>query len=170
MGSQQLSGNETNENPLAAVDPDVPAGRGSLVDRSRRVWTQREEEILLETMKELTAAGWKSDNGFRAGYLTRAKEAIKREFPKTDICVHPHIKFKISAWKKNYYSLMQILDRSGVGFNNDGNYKIDIDDEQWAQVVQVVLYILFWSYAHLYFSTTSQAFYYFAMAERHHYS
>lgn len=92
----------------------------------------------MSTMKELAAAGWKSDNGFRAGYLTRAKEALHREFPKTDICVHPHIKSKITSWKKFYYSLMQILDRSGVGFNADGNFKIDIDDEQWAQVVQVV--------------------------------
>ncbi|KAG6430008.1 hypothetical protein SASPL_108067 [Salvia splendens] len=118
------------------VDPDPLIGRGIAVDKSRRVWTQREEEILMTTMKELAASGWKSDNGFRAGYLTRAKEALRREFPTTDLCVHPHIKSKISTWKRNYYSLILILDRSGVGFNADGNYKIDIDDEQWAQVVQ----------------------------------
>ncbi|XP_047963587.1 uncharacterized protein LOC125208075 isoform X2 [Salvia hispanica] len=87
-------------------------------------------------MKELVATGWKSENGYRAGYLTRALEALKHEFPKTDICVHPHIKSRIQSWKKNYYSPMQILDRSGVGFNTDGDYKIDIDDEQWTQVVQ----------------------------------
>lgn len=91
----------------------------------------------MSSMKELVATGWKSENGYRAGYLTRALEALKHEFPKTDICVHPHIKSRIQSWKKNYYSLMQILDRSGVGFNTDGDYKIDIDDEQWTQVVQV---------------------------------
>lgn len=96
----------------------------------------------MSTMKELAAAGWKSDNGFRAVYLTRAKEALRREFPKTDLCVHPHIKSKISSWKRNYYSLMHILDHSGVGFNANGNYKIDIDDEQWAQVLQVAFNIL----------------------------
>ncbi|KAG6406466.1 hypothetical protein SASPL_134068 [Salvia splendens] len=121
---------------LLPVEPEPHLGRGIAMDRSRRVWTQREEEILMSTMKELAAAGWKSDNGFRAGYLTRAKEALRREFPKTDLCVHPHIKSKISTWKRNYYSLTLILDHSGVGFNADGNYKIDIDDEQWAQVVQ----------------------------------
>ncbi|KAG6392321.1 hypothetical protein SASPL_146538 [Salvia splendens] len=136
MGSQQLSANDTNDSPMTDVDPDPLIGRGIAVDKSRRVWTQREEEILMTTMKELAASGWKSDNGFRAGYLTRAKEALRREFPKTDLCVHPHIKSKISTWKRNYYSLILILDRSGVGFNADGNYKIDIDDEQWAQVVQ----------------------------------
>ncbi|KAG6406206.1 hypothetical protein SASPL_133805 [Salvia splendens] len=134
MGSQQLSANDTNDNPLTDVDPDLHIGRGIAVDRSRRVWTQREEEILMSTMKELAAVRWKSDNGFRAGYLTRAREALRREFPKTDLCVHPHIKSKISTWKRNYYSLILILDRSGVGFNAYGNYKIDIDDEQWAHV------------------------------------
>ncbi|KAG6404973.1 hypothetical protein SASPL_132552 [Salvia splendens] len=69
MGSQHHSGNDTEGSPLP------------------------------EAMKELAATGWKSDNGFRSGYLT-------------------------------------ILDRSGVGFNADGEYKIDIDDEQWSQVVQ----------------------------------
>ncbi|KAL1563822.1 hypothetical protein AAHA92_06245 [Salvia divinorum] len=33
-------------------------------------------------------------------------------------------------------SLRGILGRSGVGFNVHGDYKIDIDDDQWAQVVQ----------------------------------
>ncbi|KAG6388664.1 hypothetical protein SASPL_150096 [Salvia splendens] len=136
MGSQQLSANDTNHSPMTDVDPEAHLGRGNAVDRSRRVWTQREEEILMATMKELAAAGWKSNNGFRAGYLTRVEEALRREFPKTDLCVHPHIKSKISSWKRNYYSLTLILDRSGVGFNADGNYKIDIDDEQWSQVVQ----------------------------------
>ncbi|KAG6400169.1 hypothetical protein SASPL_136994 [Salvia splendens] len=112
------------------------SNKGVVAAGARRCWTEREEAVLMAAMKELTATGWKSDNGFRSGYLTRALEALKREFPKTDIVVHPHIKSKITSWKKNYYSLMQILDRSGVGFNADGEYKIDIDDEQWAQVVQ----------------------------------
>ncbi|KAG6421391.1 hypothetical protein SASPL_117942 [Salvia splendens] len=137
MASQQQSGNDTDGSPLPEGSPDMHTYRGVIADRSRRCWTQREESILLSTMKELAATGWRSDNGFRAGYLTRALEALKREFPKTDICVHPHIKSKITAWKKNYYySLLQILDRSYVGFNADGDYKIDIDDEQLAQVVR----------------------------------
>ncbi|KAL1536920.1 hypothetical protein AAHA92_29494 [Salvia divinorum] len=57
-------------------------------DQSRRLWTVREEEILIGSLLELVADGWKSDNGF-----------------------------------------------SGISFNADGEYKIDIDDDQWAQVV-----------------------------------
>lgn len=106
-------------------------------DRSRRVWNAREEEILMATLKELAAHGWKSDNGFRSGYLVRAREAIKREFPNTDIMPHPHIYSKMTTWKRNYGSLKMMLNYSGIGFNSDGNYRIDADDESWAQFVKV---------------------------------
>ncbi|XP_042001907.1 uncharacterized protein LOC121751256 [Salvia splendens] len=61
---------------------------------------------------------------------------MKKEFPKTDIKAHPHVYSKFSTWKKNYSSLCTMLDRSGVGFNLHDDYKIECDDEQWAQIVQ----------------------------------
>ncbi|KAG6413949.1 hypothetical protein SASPL_126665 [Salvia splendens] len=90
----------------------------------------------MATLKELTANGWRCDNGYRAGYLTRIKEAIKREFPNTDICPHPHIYSKMTTWKRNYGSFKMMLNHSGIGFNSDGQYKIECDDEQWAQFVK----------------------------------
>lgn len=104
------------------------------------MWVVREEEILVSSLLELVARGWKSDNGFRAGYLQKIEDDIRKEFPNTDIKGTPHIVSKISAWKKNYNSLRGILSRSGVGFNLNNDYKIDIDDDQWAQVVAVVFY------------------------------
>ncbi|KAG6426789.1 hypothetical protein SASPL_111023 [Salvia splendens] len=70
---------------------------------------------------------WKADNRFRAGYLSRLEENLKREFPSTDLKGKPHINSKITAWKKPYNLLTNILDR---------NFKIDCDDEQWAQIVK----------------------------------
>ncbi|KAG6418955.1 hypothetical protein SASPL_121162 [Salvia splendens] len=114
MASQHQSSNNTDDSPLPEGSSDMVTNKGVIASVARRCWTEREEAILMSAIKELAATGWKLNNGFRSGYLTRALEALKREFPKTDI----------------------ILDRSGVGFNADGEYKIDIDDEQWAQVVQ----------------------------------
>ncbi|XP_042000290.1 uncharacterized protein LOC121749738 isoform X1 [Salvia splendens] len=130
-----MSASGTNGSPLTDGASD-PSNRNVKCDRPRRCWSPCEDAILMTTLKELVATGWKSDNGFRSRYLTRCLEALKREFPKTDIRAHPHIYSKITTWKRNYYSLMTILDRSGVGFNPHGDYKIDIDDEQWSQVVQ----------------------------------
>ncbi|KAG6431440.1 hypothetical protein SASPL_109519 [Salvia splendens] len=116
---------------------DFYPNRNSKADRSRRIWSVREEEILMATLKELAANGWKSDNGFRSGYLVRAREAIKREFPNTDILPHPHIYSKITTWKRSYGSLKMMLNHSGIGFNSDGTYRIEADDEQWALFCKV---------------------------------
>ena len=99
-------------------------------DRSKRIWSVREEEILMATLKDLAENRWRRDNGYRAGYLTCIKEAIKREFPNTDILPHTHIYSKITTCKRNYESLMMMLNHSSIGFNSDGNYKIEYDNEQ----------------------------------------
>ncbi|KAG6415670.1 hypothetical protein SASPL_123084 [Salvia splendens] len=105
-------------------------------DRSRRIWIFREEEILAATLLDLVAHGWKSDNGFRTGYLTKIEESLRAEFPNCDLRGTPHITSKIGAWKKSYGILRSILSRTGVGFNLHNDFKIDIDDEQWEQIVQ----------------------------------
>ncbi|KAG6416497.1 hypothetical protein SASPL_123927 [Salvia splendens] len=130
MASQQTEGSEDDGSPEGSKD--LGPNRNAKSDRSRRIWSAREEEILMATLKELAANGWKSDNGFRNGYLVRAREAIKSEFPNTDILPHPHIYSKITTWKRNYGSLKTMLNYSGIGFNSDGTYRLECDDEQWA--------------------------------------
>ena len=63
--------------------------------------------------------------------------AMKQSFPGADIKGTPCIQSKITIWKKNYNSLTTILGRSGVGFNLNGDYKIDFDDEQLSQIAKV---------------------------------
>ncbi|KAG6399415.1 hypothetical protein SASPL_140896 [Salvia splendens] len=89
-------------------------------DRSRRSWSPREEEVLILALKDLVTNRWKADNGFRAGFLTRVEEFVRREIPTTTVRAQPHISSKINTWKKFYNSLNMMLDCSGVGFNSDG--------------------------------------------------
>lgn len=113
------------------------------------MWVPREEEILAASLLDLVAGGWKSDNGFRSGYLTKIEDSLRREFPNTDLKGTPHITSKISAWKKSYGSLRSILGRTGVGFNPHGDYKIDCTDEQWEQIVAVNSILLLFSCSRL---------------------
>lgn len=76
----------------------------------RRSWTDREEAVLMVAMKELVARGWKSDNGFRGGYLSKVEEWMQKEFPRMDLKANPHIQSKLTAVKKCYNSLVKILD------------------------------------------------------------
>ncbi|KAG6421362.1 hypothetical protein SASPL_117913 [Salvia splendens] len=100
------------------------------------MWTRKEEDILAATMLELTTTGWKSDNGFRAGYLSKIEDSLRAEFPNTDLKGNPHINSKIGSWKKSYGLLRSILSRTGVGWNHHGDHKFDCSDEQWEQIVQ----------------------------------
>ncbi|KAG6407499.1 hypothetical protein SASPL_130490 [Salvia splendens] len=99
--------------PSSRGDCDVvigtPQNKFRKGERSRRMWTPKEEDILAATLLELTATGWKSDNGFRAGS---------------------------GSWKKSYGLLRSILSRTGVGWNHHGDHKFDCSDEQWEQIVQ----------------------------------
>ncbi|XP_057798099.1 uncharacterized protein LOC131014226 isoform X2 [Salvia miltiorrhiza] len=113
------------------------SGRVNKTTQKRRSWSTREEEVLIAALKELVAQGWKSDNGFRAGYLSKLEEAMRKDFPTTDLKGMPHINSKVTTWKKTYYSLWNILKTSGVGFNVDGKHMIDCDDEQWENFVRV---------------------------------
>ncbi|XP_042054260.1 uncharacterized protein LOC121799018 isoform X1 [Salvia splendens] len=121
------------------VDCDVvtatPRNKFRKGERSRRMWTPQEEEILAATLLDLTATGWKSDNGFRAGYLSKIEDSLRAEFPNTDLKGNPHINSKIGAWKKSYGLLRSILSRTGVGWNHHGDHKFDCSDEQWGQIV-----------------------------------
>ena len=92
---------------------------------------------MISAMKALVARGWKSDNGFRGGYAEKIEDWIRNEMPNTDLKASPHIRSKITSWKKNYYSLSKILDRSGVGFNHHNDFKTDCSDDQWDQIVKV---------------------------------
>ncbi|KAL1545524.1 hypothetical protein AAHA92_22239 [Salvia divinorum] len=47
------------------------------IEKGRRVWFVREEEILLSSLKELVAIGWKSDNGFKVGFAQKLEEALR---------------------------------------------------------------------------------------------
>ncbi|XP_057766535.1 uncharacterized protein LOC130987001 [Salvia miltiorrhiza] len=105
-------------------------------DKTRRSWSAKEEAVLLAALKELVAQGWKFDNGFRAGFLTKLEDALKKEVPGTDLKASPHINSKIGTWKKNYYSLSAMLTRSGIGFSANGDHMIDCNNDQWEQIVK----------------------------------
>ncbi|KAG6394948.1 hypothetical protein SASPL_145539 [Salvia splendens] len=100
------------------------------------MWTPRGEEILAAILLEFTATGWKSNNGFRAGYQSKIEDSFRAEFPNTDLKGNPHINSKIGAWKKSYGLLRSILSRTGVGWNHHGDHTFDCSDEQWEQIVK----------------------------------
>ncbi|CAA0814552.1 Unknown protein [Striga hermonthica] len=104
-------------------------------DKGRRSWTKHEEEVLIVALKEVVANGWKSENGFKTGFLQVLEQDLARKLPGTDLKGTPHINSKIHVWKKDYSSLVSMLSRTGIGWN-DTTKMIDADDEAWASYVK----------------------------------
>ncbi|XP_073152614.1 uncharacterized protein [Henckelia pumila] len=106
------------------------------LDKTWHTWTAPEEEVLLLGLKDVVTKGWKSENGFCAGYLPLLEATMKNAFPSTDIHGMPHIVSKIHVWKKYYGSLASILAKSGIGWN-DTEHMIDATNEAWEALLKV---------------------------------
>lgn len=68
-----------------AVLAESPCQKFRKGERLRRMWTLREEEILATSLLELVARGWKSDNGFHAGYISKNEDSLRAELPNSDL-------------------------------------------------------------------------------------
>ncbi|KAL0456061.1 UNVERIFIED_CONTAM: hypothetical protein Slati_0945300 [Sesamum latifolium] len=84
---------------------------------SRCVWSTMEEEALLECLREIVHAGWKSDSGFWIGYLDVLEQLLNRTYPNSGLKVDPHISSKIHVWKKTYGCINDMMGCSGFGWN-----------------------------------------------------
>ncbi|KAL8470859.1 hypothetical protein ACS0TY_033435 [Phlomoides rotata] len=111
------------------------SGSGGLGDgekgknvRSRRSWTRIEEDALVLCLIEIVNNGWKSDNGFRAGFQRELEKGMRVLIPGTNLLATPHINSKIHQWKKDYGSLFDVLSKSGVGWNCT-THTLDVTDD-----------------------------------------
>ncbi|GFP91761.1 hypothetical protein PHJA_001320100 [Phtheirospermum japonicum] len=105
-------------------------------DKGRTSWSQREEEVLLRALKEIVANGWKSENRFKTGYLQVLEQEMLKAFPETDLRGIPHINSKIHVWKRYYSSLVSMLARSGIGWN-DTSKMIEAREDAWDSYLKV---------------------------------
>ncbi|XP_075499720.1 uncharacterized protein LOC142538240 [Primulina tabacum] len=60
---------------------------------------------------------------------------MRKSFPETDIRGIPRINSKVHVWKKNHGSLVTMLTRSGIGWN-DTDKMIDVKDVDWNEYVK----------------------------------
>lgn len=78
----------------------------------------KEEEALMEALKAVVKKGLKSENGFCCGYLSLLEDEMNKVFPGTNIRTNPYINSKIHVWKKNHGSLVSLLRKSGICWND----------------------------------------------------
>ncbi|KAL8536790.1 hypothetical protein ACS0TY_012094 [Phlomoides rotata] len=87
-------------------------------------------------MKELVTKGWKTENGFKSGYLLKLESEMLKKIPGTNLRANPHITSRITIWKKFHGSLQTMLsNNSGIGFNPTTRL-LDCHDDCWARIVK----------------------------------
>ncbi|KAL0445285.1 UNVERIFIED_CONTAM: hypothetical protein Slati_2251200 [Sesamum latifolium] len=96
-------------------------GAGKEKGGSRRTWTAKEEEVLVNALKSIVASGWKCDNGFCNGYLLPLEAYMLNALPSSDIRSEPYINSKIHVWKKQYSTLISMMTKSGFGWDESRN-------------------------------------------------
>ncbi|KAL8534642.1 hypothetical protein ACS0TY_010612 [Phlomoides rotata] len=115
---------------------NVGLEKGKKTDRNRRAWTPVEELILIDLMKDLVTKGWRTENGFKPGYLQKLEAGMMRKLPGTNIRVVPHITPRLTIWKKFHGSLqMTLTGNSGIGFNS-ATGMLDCHNDAWALIVK----------------------------------
>ncbi|KAL8497632.1 hypothetical protein ACS0TY_021095 [Phlomoides rotata] len=63
--------------------------------RGHRSWSKIEEDALIVSLTNVVLEGWKSDNGFKAGFQLELEKGMRKIIPGTDIVANPHINSKI---------------------------------------------------------------------------
>ncbi|KAF7138887.1 hypothetical protein RHSIM_Rhsim07G0014400 [Rhododendron simsii] len=112
----------------------------NVADAVRRSWNQKEEDALLNAMKEMVVKGERIENSFKSGYLRKVEGMLLVALPGTSIRASPHISSKLKVWKKNYYSVKAMRGCSGFGWN-DSTHMIEVaDDKIWEDYCKVIFF------------------------------
>ncbi|KAL8541827.1 hypothetical protein ACS0TY_002906 [Phlomoides rotata] len=61
----------------------IQVGNNLRKDNGRRGWSLHEEQVLSEAMKKIVCEGWKTENGFKTGYLNLLFTYMKQRDPNT---------------------------------------------------------------------------------------
>ncbi|KAG8372410.1 hypothetical protein BUALT_Bualt12G0063300 [Buddleja alternifolia] len=132
--------------PLEHVVPDLHVNLADADDNvdyvdtieSSSEWSNWRDSLanaMFTKWRGVVLGSWKSDNGFRIGYLCELEKAMIKSFPGTNLHAQPHINSKMHTWKKQYGSLFAMIDSSGLGWNETTSM-LDATDEAWEKVVK----------------------------------
>ncbi|KAL8515213.1 hypothetical protein ACS0TY_014068 [Phlomoides rotata] len=111
-GNFKVTSCNTMEPHAPGTGNDVVKGKAS---RGRRSWSRVEEDSLIGCLIDIVNDGWKTDNGFKAGFQRELEKGMRKIFPGTDLVANLHINSKIHVWKKEYSALSDLLSKSGIG-------------------------------------------------------
>ncbi|KAG8372714.1 hypothetical protein BUALT_Bualt12G0095400 [Buddleja alternifolia] len=70
---------------MVACGSNASSYQGKKMVTYCRMWTKLEEDVLVQSLKEIISTGWKANNGFRVGYLNVLQDLMMRSFSRIDL-------------------------------------------------------------------------------------
>ncbi|KAG6483800.1 hypothetical protein ZIOFF_060500 [Zingiber officinale] len=87
---------------------------------TKHLWTKQEDAVLVDCLVELSKdSAWKSENGFRTGYLLHLEKLMAAKLPSSSLKATPHIESRYKLLKRQFQAITEMLNHSsGFGWND----------------------------------------------------
>ncbi|XP_076897018.1 uncharacterized protein At2g29880-like [Bidens hawaiensis] len=109
--------------------------------KNKRKWNEKEDEKLVAAMLDVlnSSPHYKSDNGFKPGFLQAVEKQLAILLPEAGIKAKPHIKSRIKTMKSDWsivHDMLSCKNTSGFGWDYN-NEMLDAPQDVWKAYLQV---------------------------------
>ncbi|KAG6482883.1 hypothetical protein ZIOFF_059522 [Zingiber officinale] len=111
-------------NVVENVESSMPPKIKRKTQSTKHLWTKQEDAALVDCLVELSKdSAWKSENGFRTGYLVHLEKLMAAKLPSSSLKANPHIESRYKLLKRQFYAITEMLNHnSGFGWNDVENH------------------------------------------------
>jgi len=107
-------------------------------NRNYRGWSKIEDQKLVEALLNMiNTGGFKSDNGFKSGYLQHLESCLKDSLPGSGLLAKPHIESRIKTMKRDWQVVYDMLNTSGFGYDKERNCVTTSGPGVWEAYLEV---------------------------------
>ncbi|XP_074560120.1 uncharacterized protein LOC141816187 [Curcuma longa] len=110
----------TKDAPTEQVKSSMPTKFKRKTPSTKHLWTKQEDVVLVDCLVELSKNSvWKSENGFRTGYLLHLEKVMAAKLPSSNLKAIPHIQSRYKLLKRQFHAINEMLNHSsGFGWND----------------------------------------------------
>ncbi|KAG6472994.1 hypothetical protein ZIOFF_066901 [Zingiber officinale] len=105
-------------NVVENVESSMPPKIKRKTQSTKHLWTKQEDAALVDCLVELSKdSAWKSENGFRTGYLLHLEKLMAAKLPSSKATSHIESRYKLL--KRQFHVITEMLNHSsGFGWND----------------------------------------------------
>ncbi|KAG6520884.1 hypothetical protein ZIOFF_017946 [Zingiber officinale] len=102
------------------VESSMPMKVKRKTHSTKHLWTKQEDAALVDCLVELSKdLAWKSENGFRIGYLLHLEKLIATKVPSSNLKATPHIESRYKLLKRQFHAINEMINHgSGFGWSD----------------------------------------------------